>query len=191
MEIRKDIKWYEWLYEVSNYGNIKSIDRYVSILRYWKVHKAHIKWCNISANQNKFWYLYVKLCRRWKYEHLKVHRAVWMSFLENKDNKSCINHKDWNKQNNVVDNLEWCTRSYNTQHSINILWNQLWPLWRTSKLCHTSKKTIQYNIDWSFVQEWDCMMDIKRKLWRHCQSISEVCRWIRKTAYWFIRKFSG
>ena len=52
-----------------------------------------------------------------KIQRIKAHRLVALLFLENKDNLSCVNHKDGNKLNNSVTNLEWCTYKYNNYHA--------------------------------------------------------------------------
>lgn len=62
-------------------------------------------------------YLTVELWRNYKRKVIKIHRLVAESFLENPLQRKEINHKDGNKQNNCVDNLEWCTRSENLKHA--------------------------------------------------------------------------
>lgn len=53
-----------------------------------------------------------------KRKSILVHRLVALAFIPNPDNLPCVNHKDGNKHNNNVSNLEWCTRSHNTQHAL-------------------------------------------------------------------------
>lgn len=113
-ELWKDIVSYEGLYQVSNFGHVRRLAHTVSIGRgnyrhlKKKVEKLH---CDNSG------YLYVGLLKNNKNKRLRVHRLVAKAFIENKDNLPCINHKDGNKQNNRVDNLEWCTYSHNNQHA--------------------------------------------------------------------------
>lgn len=109
-EIWKDIKGYEGLYQVSNLGRVKSLD---TIDRLHRKHKSNIKHqCN-----NGNGYLIVNLKHNGKQKNHLVHRIVATTFLENPDNKREVNHKDGNKQNNCVDNLEFVTRSENIKHA--------------------------------------------------------------------------
>lgn len=63
-------------------------------------------------------YLRVKLKNDHENKSYYVHRLVAMAFIPNPDNKKCVNHKDGNKENNCVDNLEWCTYSENMKHAV-------------------------------------------------------------------------
>lgn len=95
----KDILGYENLYFVSNLGNIKSSKKI------------------ISQQDNGKGYLVVHLSKNGKPRWLLVHRLVAKAFLDNPLNKPCVNHKDGNRSNNNVDNLEWVTYSENNLHS--------------------------------------------------------------------------
>lgn len=74
-------------------------------------------------------YVYVYLCTKSKHTTLKVHRLVAMAFIPNPENKKEVNHKDGDKLNNNVSNLEWCTRSENNLHA-----------YRTGLKVHTEKQ---------------------------------------------------
>lgn len=116
-EIWKDIKGYEGLYQVSNLGNIKSLEKECNasnqfgckfkVKKKEKILKQHI---------NKFGYKRVTLYKDLKSKNYQVHRLVAEAFITNIDNLSQINHKDENKTNNNVDNLEWCSCSYNINY---------------------------------------------------------------------------
>jgi hypothetical protein len=99
IEIWRDIENYGGLYKVSNYGEIKSLKR----------GKEKILKPSISTSG----YLQVVLCDNAKTKSYFVHKLVASAFIENKGNYKEINHKDENKLNNSVDNLEWCNREYN------------------------------------------------------------------------------
>ena len=71
-----------------------------------------LKQCN-----DKYSYLYINLCKKGKYKKFKVHRLVAETFIPNLYNKPQVNHKDGNKQNNCIDNLEWVTCSENHLHA--------------------------------------------------------------------------
>lgn len=101
MEIWKEIEGYEGLYEVSNLGNVKSL----------------ISGKILKPKKDKDGYLYVGLYQQGKQKAHKVHRLVAQTFLNTQNTYTEVNHKDEDKTNNIVDNLEWCTRSYNVNYS--------------------------------------------------------------------------
>ncbi len=105
MEVFKDINGYEGLYKVSNKGNIKSL-----VKRY--------KGINIlNKGIDKSRYSIVSLCKDKKHKTKTVHRLVAIAFIPNAENKPQINHKDGNKQNNNVNNLEFVTAKENMKHA--------------------------------------------------------------------------
>lgn len=104
IEIWKDILGYEGLYQVSNLGRVKS-------LNYHKTRKEHI-----LKPTNCHGYLRVNLSKNKNRKSYLVHRLVGEAFISNFDNLPEINHKDENKHNNCVENLEWCDRQYNNTY---------------------------------------------------------------------------
>lgn len=117
IEIWKPVVGYEGLYEVSNIGRVKSLSRTVCTKKsqYQKSERILIQRIGTVG------YPILELCRLSKSKTISVHRLVAKSFLENKNNYPYINHKDGNKINNHVDNLEWCTPSQNNIHSYRVL----------------------------------------------------------------------
>ena len=109
MEIWKDIEGYEGLYQVSNKGRIKSLNRIDSRGR--KVNEKIL-----SSKPNNKGYLRVHLYKNGKRKPFSVHRLVAIAFIPNPNNLLEVNHKDENKENNTVDNLEWCDRKYNANY---------------------------------------------------------------------------
>lgn len=179
-EIWKDVSWYKWLYEVSNLWNIKSLwnsqTKKEKILKPWK---------------NLCWYLYVGLYKNSNKKHYLVHRLTAIAFLDNSENKKEVNHINWIKNDNRIENLEFCTRSENTIHNIKVLWNKTpfqtnnpmkWRFWKDN---HLSKEINQYNLDWEFIRSWDWAREVQRELWIKYSSISNACLWISKVAWWF------
>lgn len=105
-ELWKDIKGYEGKYQVSNLGNVRS-------LNYRRV-KGHIR--NLSLRLSGGGYLQASLSNGINSSNMAVHQLVAKAFIENPLCLTEVNHKDENKTNNEVDNLEWCTREYNINH---------------------------------------------------------------------------
>ena len=110
-EIWKAVPDYEDRYMVSNLGNIKSL------------YRNGTKGGEVTKVERRG-YLRVRLWKNKKVRTIGVHRLVAIVFLPNPNNKPQVNHKDGNKKNNHVENLEWVTASENTQHSYNNGFNQ-------------------------------------------------------------------
>lgn len=108
-EIWKDIKDYEGLYQVSNYGRVRSLDRCDNMGRFMD---GHI----LSIGDNGNGYKHVGLSKNGLQKTEYVHRLVAKSFIPNPNNLPQVNHKDENPNNNCVDNLEWCTNKYNNNY---------------------------------------------------------------------------
>lgn len=115
-ELWLQVKGYEGFYEVSNTGKIRSIDRIVnrSDTGYSLKYSGQI----IKQTLDKRGYENVYLSINSKSKRYRVHRLVAMAFLDNPENKPQVNHKDGNKQNNHVNNLEWSTDEENRNHAI-------------------------------------------------------------------------
>lgn len=117
MEVWKDIKGYEGLYQVSNKGRIKGMDRTVSChSKFKKSWKGKIK----VPYKNKNGYLLVRLHKKGGARAYSVHRLVAMAFIPNPKNYPQTNHISGVKTDNCVKNLEWCTMSYNHKHAYSI-----------------------------------------------------------------------
>lgn len=115
MEEWRPIKGYEGIYEVSNLGNIRSLDRYMYSKR-WngnRLIKGHI----LKPTKSHNGYLRIELTDK-EDERKKhpVHRLVAQAFIDNPNNLPQINHKDEIRDNNNADNLEWCDAKYNVNY---------------------------------------------------------------------------
>lgn len=108
------IPGYEGLYEVSNKGNVRSLDRYVKSKL--PGFKEFVKGKPLVAIKNTHGYLRVNLCDEHGRKAKFIHRLVCLAFLPNPKNFESINHKDENPLNNCVENLEWCTTKYNANY---------------------------------------------------------------------------
>lgn len=117
-EIWKDIEGYEGRYQVSNYGRVKSLEfERPTKCNATRITKEKILSKRLDSKGYSFVMLYDGAPNN-KAKSYKVHRLVASAFISNKDNKPQVNHKDLNKSNNLVDNLEWVTQSENIQHAL-------------------------------------------------------------------------
>lgn len=161
-EIWKDILGYEGLYQVSNFGRVKSL----------KFGKERI----LKLIKDKDGYFIVNLYKNKKIKSFRVHRLVAEAFIDNPDNLPQVNHKDENPSNNVVSNLEWCNAKYNINFGT-----------RSKKVSKKlSKPVLQYTLDGEFVREWKSYSECKRNGFNH---VDMVCRGKRKSCGGFIWRY--
>ena len=114
-EVWKDIEGYEGHYQVSNLGRVKSLDRVVEHAK-GKITKRTLKG-SILKTKLVYGYEYVSLSKDNKLKSYRVHRLVAKAFIPNPNNYPAVNHKDEDRSNNNVSNLEWCTYKYNNEYS--------------------------------------------------------------------------
>lgn len=100
MEVWKDVTGYEGMYKISNKGQVYSVRRDIML----------------KPKTDRYGYYVVGLWNG-KLVHRTVHRLVAQEFLDRPEGKNVVNHKDMNKKNNYVDNLEWVTAKENTKHA--------------------------------------------------------------------------
>lgn len=182
MEIWKDIKGFEGIYQASNLGNIKSLKRLV------KHPKQGLKIVHerIMLQNAKTSYCIVTLCKTKRYNKL-VHRLIAETFIENTLNKPCVNHIDGNKKNNSINNLEWVTYSENEKHSYRILGKS--PN-LNNNLIPTNKIVFQYDLSNNFIASYNSTEEAAREL--HIKwgaNVAAACRGTQKTCNGFIFKY--
>ena len=157
-EIWKDIPNYEGLYQVSSLGNVKSI-------RQNKILKPSLT--------GKKEYYGVSLCVNGKPKRYMIHKLVADTFLDNPENLPLINHKDENKLNNCLSNLEYCSHSYNVRYSRNNL-----------------KKPIgQYDIKGNLIRTWRSSWQIRKTLHFSSTSIDRCLIGKQENAYGYIWRY--
>lgn len=100
------------MYQISNIGNVRSLERKVFQQGRIQTYQGSV----ITPYIINSGYLCVKLSKNNKKRAFTIHRLVAESFIENPNNYPCINHKDENRHNNNVANLEWCSYSYNSNY---------------------------------------------------------------------------
>lgn len=158
-EFWKEIKGYEGLYQVSNYGRVKSL--------YWNNERI------MKTAKGKDGYLLVQLWKNKKGKMYSVHRLVAQAFIPNPDNLPIINHKDEKPSNNHVENLEWCDYIYNNNYGTT----------KQRRADKQSKTVYQYNLKGEFVAEYPSTMEIQRQLGFNNGGIVACCNGKIKTAY--------
>ena len=170
-EIWKDIKGYEGLYQVSNLGRIKSLPRETN---------NQFSWCEriLKLKKTKFGYLVACLKVNGKDSFKSVHRLVAEAFIPNPLNLPQVNHKDEDKSNNRVDNLEWCDAVYNMNYGTCI----------QRRVEKQSKAVNQYTLDGVFIKQWKSAKEASKELHIDRSTIKMVCygRPQRKSAGGFI-----
>ena len=115
-EIFKDITGYEDLYQVSNIGRVKGLERKVKhSINGYKIVPERILKSVVTGNRG---YLFIVLSKLGKQKTFILHRLVALAFIPNPLNKRTINHKNGIKTHNSINNLEWNTYSENNQHAI-------------------------------------------------------------------------
>jgi len=175
-EIWKDIKGYEGLYQVSNLGRVKSLERKVPFRNTFKTIKERVlKYC-YDGNH----YAYISLIKNGEKKNKTVHRLVAEAFIPNPNNLPQVNHIDENKENNKLINLEWCDSLHNLLHS-NVI----------KKGNNSRKKAIQqFTKDGKFIAEFNGVLEACRQLnFKSHAGIVECCKGTRCTAYGYKWKY--
>lgn len=173
-EIWKDIKGYEG-YQVSNLGNVRS-------LNYRHTNKVK----TLNPHTNNKGYLLINLYQMGKMKTFQIHRLVAQTFIPNQDNLPLVNHKDENKQNNCVENLEWCTHKYNVNYGNSI---EKMKLKKIGSNNYKSKIVFQYTKDGEFIKSWDSTMDVQRGLGIPASNIGSCARGEVQSSHGYIWKY--
>lgn len=177
-EIWKPIKDFENLYEISNFGRIKSLKKEWKVFNY----KSN-NYTNIGFNErimkpsiSKCGYYQVNLCKKGKNYGKLIHRLVAETFLKNLNNYPCVNHIDGNKLNNNINNLEWCTYKENSKHSWENGLQKSYLKGKYGKEHNLAKAVNQYNKNGVLIKKWDCISDASRELKIDNGRITKCCK---------------
>ena len=165
-EIWRAIKGYEDLYEVSNFGRVKSLFRYKKVLKPIKDTNGYLK---------------VNLYKNGSHKFVNIHKLVANAFIDNPNNFKYINHKDEDKTNNRVDNLEWCSFYYNLLYGTR--------LERIAK--KNNKPILQFDLNGNFIKEYESITQASKELNIKLDYISSCCLGRRKTSKGYIFKFKN
>ena len=175
----KDIKNYEGLYKVNEKGEIKSLPKYRKHSRVNNYYYTKEKIMHPSFDKDG--YLMTRLVKDGKYTVVRVHRIVAETFIPNPNNLPIVNHKDENKCNNCVDNLEWVTQKENVNYGT-----------RTERQIKSQSLQVLQIKDGKVIAEFSSLNEAARSLGkRNGGAISSCVNGITKTAYgykWMIKE---
>jgi len=161
MEIWKDIPDYEGLYQVSSQGRIRNNK---------KIRKLTLR---------KDGYLHIPLSKNGVTKYFLIHQLVAKTFIDNPLNYKEINHIDENKTNNIIENLEWCSRSYNINYGLGNI----------KRAKTEGKKINQFTKDGAFIQQWDTIKQASKELNIKLPHIIRVLKGRRKSTGGFVFKY--
>ena len=181
-EIWKDIEGYEGLYQVSNTGQVKSLN--------YKG-RGVVKLLKQAINYNG--YKRVSLYKDGKQKHYFVHRLVAMTFIPNPDDLPIINHKDENKTNNNVNNLEWCTHKYNNNYgTVKERLSESTKGRYKGKNSPNAKPILMYDIEGNFIRRFDCIHDTNEYFGKEYayKNVSACLTGRRKTVFGYVFKYA-
>lgn len=169
VEVWRDINGYEGLYQVSNLGNVRSLNwGNTGVVR------------NLYLKPHRKGYLQVELHKNAKRRMFTVHRLVATHFVQGFAIDRVVNHINEIKTDNRAENLEWVSYSYNNLYS-----------WRNrQRNLSSSPPVIQYSMQGEVIKVWDSPIDVKHSLRYSDWSIRECCRGKRKQAYGYRWQFA-
>lgn len=186
-EIWKDIEGYEGKYQISNFGRVKSL---VFRNNKYLIYREKILKPNIGKDG------YVRIGLRDKNKKTKtylVHRLVAQAFISDYNNSLVVNHKDENKSNNNVLNLEWTTIRENNQYSFNLHKDRIKAMQtqEVNKLrgYRKRKPVIQINKQNEIIARYDGIVSASKVTGFDKSTISNCCRGIYKFAYGYIWRY--
>lgn len=176
-EAWKDVPGYEGLYMVSNKGNVKRTER-ASVMKCRKGTVYPEVFIKPSDNKG---YRMVTLTKDGSRKGMPVHRLVALAFIPNPESKEIVNHKDGNRGNNNVSNLEWVSRTENTLHAFRVL----------GKRCPGPRKAVlQLDTEGNIVETYSSAVEAGRATGTNSGKISDVVLGRRKSAGGFKWQFA-
>lgn len=177
-EIWKDIKGYEGLYQISDRGNVKSLN-----------YNNTGKNCILKSSNNGNGYLCIGLRINGKTKTRRVHRLVCEAFLPNPENKETVNHKNGIKTDNRLENLEWATYSENNKHSYIELGKKGTMTGKLGKNHNRSITVCRYSKSGEYIDEFSGACEAERITKIYNSHIIACCKGYRKSAGNYIWKY--
>lgn len=175
-ELWKDVVGYEGLYQVSNMGNVRSVDHESAVTRNGVTFITRKKGKMLAPTRRQHGYLGVMLYGKGGhakrgFKTFSIHRLVAEAFIPNPNGYTEINHLDECKTNNRADNLEWCDRKYNVNYGTT-------QKRRAKKMTNNpkrSKRIVQRDLSGAEVKTWPSMQEVKRQLGYEPSNIYRSC----------------
>lgn len=180
-EIWKPIAKLDNRYEVSNFGNVRSTWHTIIDTLWRQRYRSGKVLTKDLWIRGEYYYVRVHLPQDKVNTRMAIHRLVAETFLPNPDNLPCVNHKDENKLNNRVDNLEWCTWKYNTNYGTG---KARWA-YAARNQKHRSTPILQFDLEWNLVAEYPSFKEAQRQIGHSYANIWNCCNGISDTAYGF------
>jgi len=154
----KSIPWLEWYFLTDDFRIVNSKGKEL-------------------YNSLSFWYRVYSICYQGRTMAVRLHRVIAQIYVPNPDNKPQVNHKNWVRDDNRVENLEWVTAQENVLHGYRSNW----------RINERRKRVWQYDIYGKLIKEYDYIMEVT-KFWFHYKNVYACAKWYRKTCSWFIWK---
>lgn len=188
-EIWKPVKGFEGFYEVSTYGNVRSCDRTVFVHKSGKEHRATRKG-KILKKWVAVEYYHVTFSKDGKIYAPFVHKLVAETFIPNPNELRTVNHKDENKLNNQVDNLEWCTQVYNRNYGHSE--EKRLKSFMRSKESHKTfmKAAVQCDMDGNAIKIYKPISDVEKDGFKYTCVIN-CCKGKRKSHKGYVWKYAN
>lgn len=178
--VRKAVKGYEGYYEVDQFGRVFGLDRTITVVDGERTYEKPIAGRQLKQSMHDKGYKTVSLTKDGQTKQMFVHRIVAEAFLPNPENLPMVNHKDEDKTNNFLENLEWCTAAYNRTYGNAVE--------RHAKKIRGRKSekripVIQRYVDGNFVSRHDSITEAALSVNGAASAISAVCKGKRTLAY--------
>lgn len=147
-EVWRDIPGYQGVYQISNLGRVKSLSREITYepTKFYPNGRVRVlKEKILTPCKDKKGYEFVQLFKNGFFKCKRIHRLVAEAFIPNPDNLPLVNHKDCIRNNNTVDNLEWCTDEYNCNYGGAV----------EKRISQIRRPVLQYTLNGEFIKEWE------------------------------------
>ena len=183
IEVWREVKGWEGRYEVSNWGRVRS---------FFDTHgNRRAEPRILKPRKNGDGYLRVILRKDGKGIYKSVHRLVAEAFLPNPLNLPQINHRNEIKDDNRLENLEWCDAKYNNNYGSR---NEKAVKSLKGKFVNSpnlSKRVLQYTLDGNLIREWPSLREVERQTGWNSGNISMACNGKWKTAYGHVWRYTS